>query len=746
MNTKTITKMNPNNLAEVNDFLGRCARVLANVCDRAHDEDGNGFNGGDADFGHSMAQRNPASYSPKMTAALVRMLRKYRKQLAGFGLDYDCVPEGLEKWESVAAIKEAQAPVQQAQPKAAQTSNAIAGRTIEEMPGGYYKLSFPYNPQIVADVKGLTCFRKFEREPSGACYWLVRITGGGEEMGQAAAAFAKIAYNHRFGVPAGFHEKMIGEVGKAIEAVNAQAENHALSSATDAQLSVQGIGGELMPFQRGGVAYVQRNRCAIIGDEMGLGKTPQSLVAAQALGAFPCIIICRANLKTNWLREAKKWLPGRTVSGNVYDRAQVTIATHDEAIKHNKGICEIQPRGLIADESQDFKNHKAQRTKAVQSIADSMPEDGMKLLLSGTPVENRPAEFISQLRIIEALDGLGGWKGFTERYCAAKQTRFGLDIKGASNLEELNRKLREKCYIRRLKKDVLTDLPDKVRSIVDVELSNRAEYQATAAEVRARLMNLVAKSKENTQAEMTQVSEMDLPALIARIEELAPNFSKGKMLDLQKASGEELEEAKREARGVILSIMKEKERGTANAGAFMELGKLMERAGLGKVEFLKEWIADFIEGGGKKLIVFAKHITVQRAIFESLPGAIWTRDSKWKSVQDAVDAFQTSDAPVIVCSLKGDNAGLNITAASYVLFAERDWKPSTHLQAEDRAHRIGQKSCVNVYYFDALNSVDETLREVNGIKADITTKVLDGGEVNETEIMKAVVARIMGAK
>lgn len=745
----TNTKRNMSALSsysEIAEYLHRCASALSGVCDGAHTQDGSGFNGGDSHFGKSLAAQNPAHYSPGQVACLAKMLRKYKRQLAGFGLDITLVPASIENKEAAYALRGERpaAPVVQS---AAPTELADNGHKIEAMPRGYWKVIFPYSAELIAALKTLPGkTRKFE--PAGK-FWLVNLTAGQpEEILTASKEFRQIIARFEFSAPAELTASLDKAIAEAGAAIMTRADNHEASFATDAQLDMTGmewIGGELMPFQRAGVAYFRRLKRGIIGDEMGLGKTPQSLVTAEACGAFPLLIVCRAGLKPNWLREAKKWLGARRrVSGNVFDRADITVATHDEVTKHVDFFSEeFVPAGLIGDESQDFKNHKAKRTAAMKTIADAMDADALKLLLSGTPIENRPAEFISQLSIVGRLQDLGGWKYFTQRYCDAHQTRFGLDLKGASNTAELNTKLRQTCYVRRLKKEVLTELPDKVRNVLEVSISNRAEYNKAAAEVRARLVELVQEVKEATRETMREVRVMEDAQVLEWMRSTWPKLKEAALLEFESQLEKNREEGRCTIENFIYGQLIAKEVGTENAGAFMELNLLMKRVGLGKIEAVSEKVSEFMEGGVKKMIVFARHIEVQRALFDVLPGAIWTRDSKWKTPQEAVDAFQNGDAPVIVCSLDGDNAGLNITAASYVIFAERGWKPSVHFQAEDRAHRIGQKDTVFVYYMDAAGTVDETLAEVHAQKTAILESAMNGEEASDKGAMRAVLARLI---
>ena len=183
-----------------------------------------------------------------------------------------------------------------------------------------------------------------------------------------------------------------------------------LSSATDGDLHVAGLGGELKPFQRAGVSYLLERRRAFLADEQGLGKTIEALAAIEAAGAYPAVVVCPASLKLNWLREIERWLPGRsaralagTGASPPGEQAQITVVNYDIVAARLDELSGLRPRALVLDEAHYCKNAAAKRTQAVQRLAGEVPADGMVLALTGTPVVNRPAELISQLRILGRL-------------------------------------------------------------------------------------------------------------------------------------------------------------------------------------------------------------------------------------------------------------------------------------------------------------------------------------------------------
>ena len=197
----------------------------------------------------------------------------------------------------------------------------------------------------------------------------------------------------------------------------------ALSAATDAPLHVPGLGGELKPFQRAGVNYLLSQRRAFLADEQGLGKTIEALATLEADGAYPAVVVCPASLKLNWLRELERWLPARTVqvlvgtgAGAPVAASDITIVNYDIVGARLDALRALAPRALVLDESHYCKNAAAKRTQAVQRLSAVVPQEGLVLALTGTPVMNRPAELISQLRILGRLGDFGSGVQFGKRF------------------------------------------------------------------------------------------------------------------------------------------------------------------------------------------------------------------------------------------------------------------------------------------------------------------------------------------
>src|SRR3954454_21878183 len=229
------------------------------------------------------------------------------------------------------------------------------------------------------------------------------------------------------------------------------------------------LGGELRPFQRAGVEYALQSRRLFLADEQGLGKTVEALAALEEDDAYPAVVVCPASLKLNWEREAAHWLPHRTLhvvvgTGKAIPRADITVLNYEIVHAQRERLALSRPKALILDESHYVKNPQAKRTRAVRRLAEQLPEGALKVCLTGTPVMNHPDELISQLRIIGRLEEFGSGARFKRRF------------QGAGAEERIHWHLRRTCFVRRLKKDVLPQLPEKRQVVVPVALENEKEY------------------------------------------------------------------------------------------------------------------------------------------------------------------------------------------------------------------------------------------------------------------------------
>jgi SNF2 family DNA or RNA helicase len=440
------------------------------------------------------------------------------------------------------------------------------------------------------------------------------------------------------------------------------------------------LGGELRPFQRAGVAYALQSRRLFIADEQGLGKTVEALATLEEDGAFPAVVVCPASLKLNWEREAAHWLPHRSLhvvmgGGAAIPKADITILNYEIVHAHRERLAVSRPKALILDESHYVKNPAAKRTRAVRRLAEGLPEGGLKLALTGTPVMNHPDELIAQLRILGRLEEFGSGARFKRRF------------QGAGAEERIHWHLRRTCFVRRLKKDVLPQLPEKRQVVVPVALDNERDYRLAEKDVVAWL-----------QEQPLELSELESKkAAMLRAERLA------------------------------------------------QLNVLRRVAARGKLSAALAWIDDFL-ASEEPLVVFAGHREIQEAIVQRFPEAVHVVGADDVPARDAaVQAFQEPDGPqLMICSTRVGGQGITLTRASNVAFLDLEWSPAMHDQAEDRTHRIGQRDAVTAWYLLAAETIDEDMASVLARKRGIVGAVTDGRRDESEAVIQSVVKALRG--
>ncbi|KAL2571935.1 hypothetical protein AAZV13_17G037400 [Glycine max] len=453
------------------------------------------------------------------------------------------------------------------------------------------------------------------------------------------------------------------------------------------------IESKLLPFQREGVRFIlQHGGRVLLADEMGLGKTLQAIAVASCIqDLWPVLIIAPSSLRLQWASMIQQWLniPSSDIlivlsqSGgsnrggfNIVSSSAKSsirldglfnIISYDLVPKLQNMLMTHDFKVVIADESHFLKNAQAKRTTASLPV---IKKAQYALLLSGTPALSRPIELFKQL---EALypDVYRNVHEYGNRYC--KGGVFGV-YQGASNHEELHNLIKATVMIRRLKKDVLSQLPVKRRQQVFLDLENK---------------------------DMKQIN-----ALFQELEMVKAKIKAAK-------SQEEAESLKFAQKNLINKIY------TDSAEA--------------KIPSVLDYIGTVIEAGCKFLI-FAHHQPMIDSIHEFLlkkkVGCIRIDGgTPAASRQQLVTDFQEKDAiKAAVLSIKAGGVGLTLTAASTVIFAELSWTPGDLIQAEDRAHRIGQVSSVNIYYLLANDTVDDIIWDVVQSKLENLGQMLDGHE------------------
>jgi SWI/SNF-related matrix-associated actin-dependent regulator of chromatin subfamily A-like protein 1 len=434
-----------------------------------------------------------------------------------------------------------------------------------------------------------------------------------------------------------------------------------------------------LPYQTEGIAYALDRPAVLIADEMGLGKTVQAIGIANAIEKIErVLIVCPASLKLNWLRELDRWL----VKPIGFEIADGKRWPHSAGVIANYEILHRYPRVaakewdlVIFDEAHYCKNPRAKRTK----VAFGIPAQ-RKVLLTGTPITNRPAELFPLLNYLDPVR----WNNFFQfarRYADARRTRFGWDFSGASHLEELHRILRGSVMIRRLKADVLSELPPKRRQIIVLPAD-----QAKAA---------VESEREFLSREAAILESINLPEIIAA----SNQFNDSQV-----------------SRNAI--------------SALAELSRLRHQTAVAKAPCIAENVLAAAEQG--PVVVFGHHKDVLKEIYrrlekEGIRTAVVTGSMSVADRQASVDAFQGERVDVILGTIGAMGVGHTLTRSCHVIFAELDWVPANMSQAEDRCHRIGQPNPVLIQHFVLDGSLDAQMAEVLIRKQSVIDQALDSG-------------------
>jgi len=471
----------------------------------------------------------------------------------------------------------------------------------------------------------------------------------------------------------------------AAPALSAVIENLAASRATDADVPLPAPDGlTYLPFQRAGIAYALGRPSTLIADEMGLGKTIQAIGVMNADASIGSVlVVCPASLKLNWKREIEKWTTrGLTVAvadgKHLPSGVNVVVANYDILYKHEAALAASPFDLLVVDEAHFVKNPKARRSRQVYALAKAARR---RLFLTGTPIVNRPAELWP---IVNCLDPARWPKffSFARRYCNAFHNGFGWDFTGAAHLEELQERLRSSIMVRRLKADVLAELPAKRRQVIEL-----AANGASAA---------VSRERAAFEAHEEAIEDLRVKA------------------ELAKADGPE-------AYAAAVRALQDRTR-----VAFEEISVVRHETALAKVPAVLEHLETATESG--KVVCFAHHRDVVAAIAAAYPGrsVVINGETSIEDRQAAVDAFQTRPEIVLfIGSIGAAGVGITLTAASHVVFAELDWVPGNVTQAEDRCHRIGQRESVLIQHLVLEDSLDARLAKTLVAKQEVIDRALD---------------------
>jgi SNF2 family DNA or RNA helicase len=445
----------------------------------------------------------------------------------------------------------------------------------------------------------------------------------------------------------------------------------------------------------------------ILADDMGLGKTLQviafllseqeKLQEDAVLSEKFALIICPASLVYNWKNEIEKFAPGMhamTVTGTAPERKEIIdsagkldilitsydLLRRDEEFYEGYSFCHE-----IIDEAQYIKNHNTRAAKAVKNI-----RAGFKAALTGTPIENRLSELWS---IFDYL-----MPGFLYTY---SRFRDEIEIPAVTEQDDEKRghlrKMIRPFVLRRLKKDVLKDLPAKLEEAVFARMEEEQEKLYTAHVQRIKLM-----LEGQTEAEFAS-GKIQILAELTRLRQLCCDPS----LVYQNYQGESAK---------LLMCM----------------------------DLMKNAI-----DGGHRILLFSQFTSMfsilqERMQKENIPFLTLTGATPKERRAELVDSFQQGEVPVFCISLKAGGTGLNLTAADIVIHYDPWWNVAVQNQATDRAHRIGQKNPVTVYKLIAKDTIEEKILRLQEKKSELAEQLLGHEGFEGVKFTKEEMLELLG--
>jgi superfamily II DNA or RNA helicase len=468
------------------------------------------------------------------------------------------------------------------------------------------------------------------------------------------------------------------------------------------------------PYQLVGAAYVHfANYRSLIGDAMGLGKTIQAILTLlmDTAKLTPALVVAPSSVIYNWRNEIQKWAPGLRVQVLTSKtepqgrRGTVDIVSWDVMKNRVETLLATGYRYVIYDESQMAKNPKAARSVAAASLAHQAPH---VLLLSGTPMENRPKELWHQLYMISPRD-FSEPKEFLTRFASMTKrtvkTPRGvvtfIDDRGHSNLDELRDLLR--CYmVRRIVSDVFKDIPPLTREYVTLPLPPQSMRAYRKVEDEFQTWFCARWRERAIRAALKLVEGGASPAAAVReVNEAGPDAA-------------------------LVAEMK-----------MMQLGQLKSLVGRLKAPLAAQWIVENLPQMGA-LVVFVENLDVLKTI----GGVLDKKKIKWSFVdgsvtgrkrQQRVEAFQRGDVDVIIGTM-AMHAGVTLTRAHHELFVQRWWVPAREEQAEYRIHRVPYEHPSVIHYLMAPDTVDEHIAALVDQKRAVIEAVMRGELVDAEEV------------
>lgn len=463
------------------------------------------------------------------------------------------------------------------------------------------------------------------------------------------------------------------EKEEKIKSKNAQR----IKEATKSNLEIKGIKGELYEYQKLGIEFfINSGGRALLADSPGVGKSAQALGYIVKNGFKRNLIICPASVKFSWENEIHKWtnlksfiIDSKTDLKDIPFDVQCVIINYDILKKFHNEFKKYKWDCLVADEVQLVKNPSAKRSKVIKSIASDIQHI---IMLTGSPIINRPIEMFNMLNIIDSKEW-NNYYSYATKYCAGRQGRWGFEAKGASNLEELNERI-SKYFLRRTKEEVLKELPAKNFINVPMTLSKeeRKQYDLVESDL---IKYLKSYKKEKTDKEIKK------------------------------------------------SLQAEK---------LVKLNLLREINTMGKIPIIKELINSIIDAGEKVLVFSSFNAPLKEMYYEYDNSVLLLGETPVDERGDIVKDFQENpNTKIFFGGIKSAGVGITLTAASNVIICDQPWTPADLEQSINRAHRPGADyQSLNIYQIISKDSIDGFMIKMLNKKQEIIDQIIEGKKVD----------------
>ena len=452
---------------------------------------------------------------------------------------------------------------------------------------------------------------------------------------------------------------------------------------------------QLRDYQKIGFHWLARLSLWGVGgclaDDMGLGKTVQALAAILLRAAEgPTLVVAPLSVTANWQEEAARFAPTLNViifgpgeRREVIDKLQafdLLIVSYGLLPLEAELLASVKWQTVVLDEAQAIKNMQTKRSKAAMELSAEC-----RIITTGTPLENHLGELWTLFNFLNP-GLLGSFKKFTEKF--ALRIERDQDEAARNHL----RKLIRPFILRRMKSEVLQELPAKTEITLEIEMSPEeqllyeAQRQKSLATIKAHQEDATGPQHIRILAELMKLRRLCCnPCLIL------PDCA-------------------------IVSS---------------------------KLRVFRDTLHELIDNKHKALIFsqFVDHLAIIRKLLEEENIAYQYLDGSTpiKQRKERINSFQNGSGDVFLISLKAGGSGLNLTAADYVIHMDPWWNPAVEDQASDRAHRIGQERPVTVYRLVMKNSIEQQIVKLHKQKRELAESLLEGadaaGKISATELL-----------